>query len=104
MTEDGAENEPAPPREESKLYIGQNGPSVWREEMQIGNPMSEGLRACRIFSPCRKTYLTAPLLSSDRLQSRPVSDSSRVEGCLALQFGRPSHPCHRACLEHAREP
>ncbi|KAH9179969.1 actin-like protein Arp4p [Lactarius sanguifluus] len=44
MTEAGAETEPAPPREESKLYIGQqHGPSVWREGMQIGNPMSEGL-------------------------------------------------------------
>ncbi|KAH9007086.1 actin-like protein Arp4p [Lactarius hatsudake] len=44
MTEAGAETEPAPPREESKLYIGQqHGPSVWREDMQIGNPMSEGL-------------------------------------------------------------
>ncbi|KAH9077442.1 actin-like protein Arp4p [Lactarius deliciosus] len=44
MTEAGAETEPAPPREESKLYIGQqHGPSVWRENMQIGNPMSEGL-------------------------------------------------------------
>ncbi|KAH9062081.1 actin-like protein Arp4p [Lactarius vividus] len=44
MTEVGAETEPAPPREESKLYIGQqHGPSVWREDMQIGNPMNEGL-------------------------------------------------------------
>ncbi|KAI9448293.1 actin-like protein Arp4p [Lactarius indigo] len=44
MTEAGVETEPALPREESKLYIGQqHGPSVWREDMQIGNPMSEGL-------------------------------------------------------------
>lgn len=42
-----AEGEPAPPKEESKLYIGQHGPSVWREGMQIGNPMSEGLSASR---------------------------------------------------------
>ncbi|KAI0285035.1 brg1-associated factor b [Russula aff. rugulosa BPL654] len=28
---------------DSKMYIGQHGPSVWRENMQIGNPMSEGL-------------------------------------------------------------
>ena len=45
MTDAGAETEPALPREESKLFIGQHGPSVWREEMQIGNPMSEGLSA-----------------------------------------------------------
>jgi len=43
MTEAGTETEPAPPKEESKLYVGQHGPSVWREDMQIGNPMSEGL-------------------------------------------------------------
>jgi hypothetical protein len=45
MADAGAETEPALPREESKLFIGQHGPSVWREEMQIGNPMSEGLSA-----------------------------------------------------------
>jgi actin-like protein 6B len=38
--------EPAPPKEESKLYLGQHGPSVWREDMQIGNPMNDGLSAC----------------------------------------------------------
>ncbi|KAI0254295.1 actin-related protein Arp4p [Lactifluus subvellereus] len=43
MTEADTEAEPALPREESKLYMGQHGPSVWREDMQIGNPMSEGL-------------------------------------------------------------
>jgi actin-like protein 6B len=35
--------ESALPKDESKLYIGQHGPSVWREGMQTGNPMSEGL-------------------------------------------------------------
>jgi hypothetical protein len=49
------EGEPAPQKEESKLYIGQHGPSVWREGMQIGNPMSEGLSASRFssFERCR---------------------------------------------------
>jgi hypothetical protein len=46
MTEADTEAESAPPRDESKLYIGQHGPSVWREGMQIGNPMSEGLSTC----------------------------------------------------------
>lgn len=46
MTEADTEGDaPAPPKDESKLYIGQHGPSVWRENMQIGNPMSEGLSA-----------------------------------------------------------
>ncbi|KAI0301802.1 actin-related protein Arp4p [Multifurca ochricompacta] len=43
MAEAGTEPETASPKEESKLYIGQHGPSVWREDMQIGNPMNEGL-------------------------------------------------------------
>jgi actin-like protein 6B len=46
------EGEPAPPKEESKMYMGQHGPSVWREGMQIGNPLSEGLSTShRIVSP-----------------------------------------------------
>ena len=47
MTEAAAdtEAEPTPPKEETKLHMGQHGPSVWREDMQIGNPMNEGLSA-----------------------------------------------------------
>ena len=26
-----------------KLYIGQNGPSMWREGMEIGNPVVNGM-------------------------------------------------------------
>lgn len=52
MTEADAEAESSPPRDESKLYIGQHGPSVWRENMQIGNPMSEGLSAYNLLSSC----------------------------------------------------
>jgi len=48
MAEADTEAESAPQREETKLYIGQHGPSVWREGMQIGNSMSEGLSACAI--------------------------------------------------------
>lgn len=51
MTEADTEGDPpAPPKDESKLYIGQHGPSVWRENMQIGNPMSEGLSASLLLS------------------------------------------------------
>jgi len=48
MTEADTEAESAAQRDESKLYMGQHGPSVWRENMQIGNPMSEGSSACAI--------------------------------------------------------
>jgi len=27
----------------AKIYIGQNGPSIWREGMEIGNPVVDGL-------------------------------------------------------------
>jgi actin-like protein 6A len=33
----------------AKMYIGQDGPSVWREGMEIGNPMKDGLSACTHF-------------------------------------------------------
>ena len=28
-----------------RLYLGQHGPSIWREDMEVENPMSEGLGA-----------------------------------------------------------
>jgi len=40
---DGAEAEK--PREDSKLFIGQHGPSIWREGMEIGSPMKDSLSA-----------------------------------------------------------
>ena len=37
--------QPPAPKPKAKLYIGQNGPSLWRSGMQVGNPMHEGLGA-----------------------------------------------------------
>ena len=34
------------PDKKVKLYIGQNGPSVWREDMQIANPVHDSMSAC----------------------------------------------------------
>jgi actin-like protein 6A len=31
------------PPSDAKLYLGQNGPSIWREGMEIGNPVRESL-------------------------------------------------------------
>lgn len=28
---------------DAKLYLGQNGPSIWRDGMEIANPMRDGL-------------------------------------------------------------
>ena len=51
MTEAGApEGEQLQaPKPKAKLYIGQNGPSLWRSGMQVGNPMHDGLSAYPIF-------------------------------------------------------
>lgn len=38
----GEQSEPAP-TEESKLFIGQHGPSIWRAGMEIGNPMKDSM-------------------------------------------------------------
>ncbi|KAI0721846.1 actin-like protein Arp4p [Cerioporus squamosus] len=35
--------QPQAPKGKAKLYIGQNGPSLWRSGMQVGNPMNDGL-------------------------------------------------------------
>ncbi|KZT12962.1 actin-like protein Arp4p [Laetiporus sulphureus 93-53] len=32
-----------PAKKKAKLYIGQNGPSMWRENMQVANPVQNGL-------------------------------------------------------------
>lgn len=31
------------PPSDSNLYLGQNGPSIWREGMEIGNPVRDAL-------------------------------------------------------------
>lgn len=40
---DNAENAAADKPKFRKIYIGQSGPSVWREGMEIGNPVVDGL-------------------------------------------------------------
>jgi actin-like protein 6B len=76
MTEADTEAESAPQKDESKLYIGQHGPSVWRENMQIGNSMSEGLSACAIVL----SFLLALAYSSPK---SPTSSLSRI--CFATR-------------------
>ncbi len=40
-TTEGEQTE-TPPKK-TKLYVGQNGPSIWRESMEIGKPVQNGL-------------------------------------------------------------
>ena len=111
MTEADTEGaDTAPPRDESKLYIGQHGPSVWREDMQIANPMSDGLSACGLVPPTSCMYCTAKWLLflllplSHRLQAYPIPGSPRAERCPPLQSRGTSRPRHRARLEHHSQP
>jgi len=39
--EEGAESIPKP--RHAEMYIGQNGPLIWRNSMEIGNPLLDGL-------------------------------------------------------------
>ncbi|KAF9468962.1 actin-like protein Arp4p [Collybia nuda] len=41
--EDDAGGSTSPPKGSLKLYIGQNGPSLWREGMEVSNPIVDGL-------------------------------------------------------------
>lgn len=40
----------------AKIFIGQNGPSVWRAGMEIGNPLAEGLSTWFAFSAPRNPH------------------------------------------------
>ena len=50
------------PAKKTKLYIGQNGPSVWRAGMEVGHPVQNGLSTCftRTFASriLSRTYLS----------------------------------------------
>jgi len=43
MSENTDNGEAARKSKFAKIYIGQSGPSVWREGMEIGNPLVDGL-------------------------------------------------------------
>lgn len=49
--------QPQAPKPKVKLYIGQNGPSLWRSGMQVGNPMHDGLGVYQ-YCPCAFCLLT----------------------------------------------
>lgn len=39
------EGEPGPMPGKAKLFIGQQGPSIWRAGMEVSNPLSDGIGA-----------------------------------------------------------
>ena len=44
MTEAGQEGETAPqPSGKVNMYIGNNGPTIWRDGMEVAHPVRDGL-------------------------------------------------------------
>jgi actin-like protein 6B len=53
----GAGKDDAAKGKNAKVYLGQHGPSIWREGMEIANPMRDGLSALySICLPCLISY------------------------------------------------
>jgi len=40
---------PKPIPKIAKMFVGQDGPSIYREGMEVGNPLKEGLSTCFLF-------------------------------------------------------
>ena len=78
MTEPGEDGEASKkPANKVKMYIGQNGPSVWREEMQVTNPVLNGMSASSESASRPHNQLSASC--SYRLQSYPCPPLTRSE-------------------------
>lgn len=43
MADAGEESVEQAKKKNAKLFLGQHGPSIWRDRMEIGNPLNEGL-------------------------------------------------------------
>ena len=103
MAESTTEGEqPEPLQKRTKLYVGQNGPSVWREDMEIGNPVQNGLsmlilvqRSCRLV---RLTYASSHGLYPNTLSCLPCPDGSD-----AVQPCGTSYTGYRSSLEYTSE-
>ena len=40
---------PRPVPKIAKMFVGRDGPSIYREGMEVGNPLKEGLSTCFLF-------------------------------------------------------
>lgn len=64
----------------AKIYIGQSGPSVWRDKMEIGHPLVDGLSSYFYLA-----ILTLLIFHSSELQSYQTPYRPRVKQNYALQ-------------------
>ena len=61
-----ADNAPSSSKKSVKLHIGQNGPSMFRPNMHVGNPMKEGL-SMFIHLRCKELGVYLTLLSKSMI-------------------------------------
>lgn len=92
MDDPPAEGElPKQPEGKTVMYIGNNGPSIWREEMEVAYPVRDALSTFPSWFQLWKCLNV--LQSSSRLRPDPQPHISRVQGRDAL---RPNGaPCSR---------
>ena len=90
--------QPQAPKPKVKLYIGQNGPSLWRSGMQVGNPMHDGLSAytsflcdymhiCSHYNECRPSSMqsrTSTRLRHSSTMPSPMSCAAMLQSTLSL--------------------
>lgn len=74
-----------------KLFLGQHGPSIWRDQMEIGNPVRDGLSMCLKFF---FVFILFNGMHSPRFRSHRTIDISCFSGCHALQRFRASYSGH----------
>lgn len=105
MSEAGAPEgeQPQPPKPRVKLYIGQNGPSLWRSGMQVGNPMHDGLSSFSFLKNPACSLTTAGVISP-KLRLHSSSHQPWLQRRHALR-SLPT-PCarYRSPLEYACKP
>lgn len=83
-----------------KLFLGQHGPSIWRDQMEIGNPVRDGLSMCLKFF---FVFILFNGMHSPRFRSHRTIDISCFSGCHALQRFRASYSGHWTRMEYNRE-
>ena len=103
MAESTTEGEqPETLQKRTKLYVGQNGPSVWREDMEIGNPVQNGLSMLILVQcSCRLVRLT--YASSHGLYPNTLSRLPCFDGGDAVQPCGTSYTGYRSTLEYTSE-
>lgn len=93
MTDAGEEEKK--PDKQAKLFISQNGPSMWREGMQVANPVQNGMSACSLdYHRAFQAQVYTASVHSPQLRPHPVTHLTRAHRSHALQRTGTSCPCY----------